>query len=80
MPRFTNLLKRVYQSRRGDPAPVGKRLPTLKTLLSDATTVWQAVTMERWYGGRDYTVELTSQTAVWDHTGLPPVPIRARTR
>ena len=63
----------------GRPRKVGKRPPTLKTLLSDATTAWQAVTMERWYGGRNYTVELTSQTAVWYHTGLPPVPIRART-
>lgn len=61
----------------GRPRQVGRRLPTLKTLLSDATTVWQSVTMERWYGGRDYTIELTSsQTAVWYHTGLPPVPIR----
>lgn len=60
----------------GRPRKVGKRLPILKTLLSDATTVWQSVTMERWYGGRDYTVELTSQTATWYHTGLPPVPIR----
>ena len=60
----------------GRPRKVGKRLPTLKTLLSDATTVWQAVTMQRWYGGHDYTVALASQTAVWYHTGLPPVPIR----
>jgi hypothetical protein len=60
----------------GRPRKVGKRLPTLKTLLSDAATAWQSLTMERWYGGRNYTVELTSQTAVWYHTGLPPVPIR----
>ena len=60
----------------GRPRKVGKRLPTLKTLLGESTTVWQRVVMEHWYGGRDYTVELTSQTAVWYHTGLPPVPIR----
>lgn len=60
----------------GRPRKVGKRLPTLKTVLGDATTVWQSVTMERWYGGHDYKVELTSQTAVWYHTGLPPVPMR----
>lgn len=60
----------------GRPRKVGKRLPTLKTRLDDATTVWQSVTMERWYGGRDYPVELASQIAVWYHTGLPPVPIR----
>ena len=60
----------------GRPRKVGKRLPTLKTVLSDATTVWQSVTIERWYGGHDYTVALTSQSAVWYHTGLPPVPLR----
>lgn len=60
----------------GRPRKVGNRLPTLKALLSDAATVWQQVTMKRWYGGHDYLVEITSQTAVWYHTGLPPVPIR----
>jgi len=60
----------------GRPRKVGKRLATLKTLLGDATTVWQSVTMARWYGGGDYSIELTSQTAVWYHTGMPPVPIR----
>jgi len=60
----------------GRPRIVGKRLPTLKALLGDAATVWQTVTMTRWYGGRDYSIELTSQAAVWYHTGLPPVPIR----
>jgi hypothetical protein len=38
----------------GRPRKVGKRLATLKTLLGDATTVWQSVTMTRWYGGSDY--------------------------
>jgi len=60
----------------GRPRKVGKRLATPKTLLDDVPTVWQQVMMERWYGGGDYPIELTSQTAVWYHTGLPPVPIR----
>lgn len=60
----------------GRPRKVDKRLATLKSLLDDAATVWQSVTMDRWYGGRDYPVKLTSQTAMWYHTGLPPVPIR----
>jgi hypothetical protein len=41
----------------GRPRIVGKRLPTLKALLGDAATVWQTVTMTRWYGGRDYSIE-----------------------
>lgn len=60
------------QSRQmGRPRIVGKRLPTLKALLGDTTTVWQSATMAPWYGGRDYSIELTSKTAVWYHTGLP---------
>lgn len=60
----------------GRPRKVSNRLPTLKMLLSNTTPLWQSVTMERWYGGGNYIVELTSQTAVWYHTGLPPMPIR----
>jgi len=29
-----------------------------------------------WYGGGERTVEIVSQTAVWYHGGLPPVPLR----
>lgn len=55
---------------------MGKRLPTLKTLLSDSKTNWQPVTIHGWYGGRSYDVQVVSQTAVWYHTGLPALPIR----
>jgi hypothetical protein len=30
----------------------------------------------RWYSEEDRAVEVVSQTAIWYHTGLPPVPIR----
>jgi hypothetical protein len=60
----------------GRPRKVGKRLPTLKTLLSDPKTNWQPVTIHGWYGGRSYDVQVASQTAVWYHTGLPALPIR----
>jgi DDE superfamily endonuclease len=56
----------------GCPRKVGPRSPTLKTRLEDATTRWQALTL----GHQTYTVEWVSQTAVWYHTGLSPVPIR----
>ena len=29
-----------------------------------------------WYDGRQRTLEIASQTAVWYHSGKPPVPIR----
>lgn len=60
----------------GRPRKVGLRLPTLKTRLEDATTRWQSLTLEGWYGQQTYTLEWVSQTAVWYHTGRPPVPIR----
>lgn len=60
----------------GRPRKVGPRLATLKTLLEDATTCWQSLTLEDWYGHQTYTVEWVSQTAVWYHTGLPALPIR----
>jgi hypothetical protein len=71
-----------------DPAPVrtlgqmgrprlkGKRLPTLQQVLLAATTPWTAVTIADWYRKPQREVEIVSDTAVWYHTGMPPVPIR----
>jgi hypothetical protein len=71
-----------------DPAPVrppgqtgrprlkGNRLPTLPQVLLDATTPWTAVTSSGWYREPQRTVTVMSATAVWYHTGMPPVPIR----
>jgi len=56
----------------GRPRCKGKRLPTLHARLTDPQTGWQALTVTRWYR----TVHLCSDTAVWYHSGLPPVPIR----
>lgn len=60
----------------GRPRKVGQRLATLKTRLEDSSTRWQSLTLEGWYGHQTYALEWVSQTAVWYHTGLPPVPIR----
>jgi hypothetical protein len=64
----------------GRPRKVGKRLPTLKSLLDASQTTWQTLTIAGWYGGRTCQLQVISKTAVWYHTGLPAVPIRARTR
>jgi hypothetical protein len=61
---------------RGRPRLKGKRLPTLAVQLADPTTVWTTVTVATWYGEGPCTVEIVSETAVWYHSGLPPVPIR----
>jgi len=60
----------------GRPRLKGKRLPTLATILNEPPTRWQRVVLAGWYGGKPTEVELTSATAIWYHTGLPPVPIR----
>ena len=58
----------------GRPRKKGARQPTLAQRLTDAGTVWQSMTVA-WYGGSTRTVELASGTAVWYHSGLPPVAI-----
>ncbi|HIG57292.1 MAG TPA: transposase [Candidatus Handelsmanbacteria bacterium] len=60
----------------GRPRCKGDRLPTLQTCLDDPDTLWQEVVVDRWYATGPHTVHLCSDTAVWYHTGLPPVPIR----
>lgn len=60
----------------GRPRKVGKRLATLKSAIDAPATTWQTVKIEGWYGGQTYELQLTSDTAVWYHTGLPAVPIR----
>jgi hypothetical protein len=60
----------------GRPRLKGARLPTLATVAADTTTVWAAVTIAHWYGAGARAVEVATATAVWYHTGLPPVPLR----
>ncbi len=60
----------------GRPRLKGKRLPGFKAVLADPDTVWSRVTVAEWYGGRPRELEITSDTAVWYCSGLPPAPIR----
>ena len=60
----------------GRPRLKGNRLPTLQQVLQNATTSWTSVTISSWYRERQREVEVVSATAVWYHTGMPPVPIR----
>ena len=59
----------------GRPRVKGQRLPTLKTLLDHSDVSWMTAAVA-WYDTTTRTVEITSQTAVWYHTGKPPVPLR----
>jgi DDE superfamily endonuclease len=61
---------------RGRPRLKGARRPTLAARLADPITAWTAITVPNWYGEGPRAVEIVSETAVWYHSGLPPVPIR----
>ena len=60
----------------GRPRLKGDRLPTLASLVHDPATRWERVSLNRWYGETNQEVEIVSQTAIWYHSGLPPLPVR----
>src|SRR5262249_40357227 len=61
---------------KGRPRLKGKRRPTLEVVLADERTRWTTVRIEQWYGAGPREVEVATDTAVWYHTGKPPVVIR----
>jgi len=60
----------------GRPRKKGRWLPTLAHLVASPTTPWKLVPVAPWYGQKARRVHITSATAVWSHSGLPPVPMR----
>lgn len=60
----------------GRPRLKGQRLPTLAQVLKNRQTQWRRMRVGRWYGEVRRTIEITSGTAVWYHTGMPAVPMR----
>lgn len=60
----------------GRPRKKGKRLPTLEQIAEDKLTPWKRLTVQEWYGEKKRDIEITSKTAVWFHSGKPPLPIR----
>lgn len=61
---------------RGAPRKKGQRLPTLEQVAQDTKTKWKRVAIPDWYGQGRRVVEIVSDTAVWYHSGQPPLPIR----
>lgn len=59
----------------GRPRKKGIRLPSLQTMLSNPHTRWQRIAV-KWYDGQHRLMELSSQTAVWYHSGKPVIPLR----
>ena len=64
------------EGQKGRPRKKGARLPTLKQVLDNPQTVWKKLIVPDWYGEGPKVVEIISDTAVWFHDGLPPLPIR----
>jgi hypothetical protein len=64
------------QGRTGRPRVRGTRLPTLPQVLQDATTSGTSGTIAGWDRDPQRAVAMVSETAVWDHPGRPPVPLR----
>ncbi|MCC7358728.1 MAG: transposase [Anaerolineales bacterium] len=61
---------------RGRPRLKGKRLSTLEQVAQNTKTKWKRVVLPDWYGQGRRMVEIVSDTAVWYHSGQPPLPIR----
>jgi hypothetical protein len=60
----------------GRPRLKGVRHPTLKRMLNDGRRKWRKLQIDNWYGGGRREVKVCTETAIWYHTGLPPVEIR----
>ena len=60
----------------GRNAKKGKKIAKLEARLHDEKTSWTPILVSQWYGRSDYSLEVTSGTALWYHAGMPAVPIR----
>lgn len=60
----------------GRPRLQGARLPTPAAGATDLATAWAPTTVAHWYGAGARAVAIAAGTAVWSHTGRPPVPLR----
>src|SRR4029434_2214799 len=60
----------------GRPRLKGTRQPTLEAVLADERPRWATLPVAAWYGEGPREVEVATDTAVWYHSGKPPVTIR----
>ncbi len=64
------------KGQRGRTPVKGKPLPKLSSVLKSKKTVWTSVVVSQWYNAQQRTLLVATGTAVWWHSGIPPVPIR----
>jgi hypothetical protein len=48
----------------------------LEKVAEDQSTRWKRLIVQAWYGEKKRKIEISSNTAVWFHSGRPPLPIR----
>ncbi len=60
----------------GRPRLKGARRPTLQQMSDKPQRTWTPLTLKHWYGDGERSVEVCTDTAVWYHSGIPPVQIR----
>ena len=60
----------------GRPRLKGARRPTMEAVLAAEETPWLKLTIERWYGDAPREVEVATDSAVWYHSGKPPMLLR----
>ena len=60
----------------GRPRLQGQRRPTLEAVLADEQTPWRTLTVDAGYGAGPREGDVATDTALWSHTGKPPVALR----
>jgi hypothetical protein len=60
----------------GRPRLHGQRRAPREAVLPETETPWTTLTVDHWSGEGPREVEGCTDTAVWDHAGKPPVPLR----
>jgi hypothetical protein len=60
----------------GRPPLKGKRQPALRNVLNDPATVWETLTMPKWYSVGERKIEVATGSSCWYHGGKPVVPLR----
>jgi hypothetical protein len=65
----------VSPAKTGDRGAKGRGGPP-QQLLDNPHLTWTPLTLQHWYGGGARRVEVCTDTAVWYHSGLPPVAMR----
>jgi hypothetical protein len=61
---------------RGRTLLKGRALPKLSAVLKNKKTVWTSMVVSQWYDAQQRRLHVATGTALWDHAGIVPVPIR----